>query len=71
MEKFSINLKRERTSFGLTQKQFAEKLEIPTERYRKYECLGKGRRTPDLEMVVKMAAILKTTTDALLGAGQN
>jgi transcriptional regulator with XRE-family HTH domain len=67
MEIFARNLKKERLFNQLTQKQFAEKLGISVERYKKYECVGKGKRTPDLEMLVRIAAVLNTTTDELLG----
>ena len=67
MKTFAQNLKKERMYMGLTQKQFAEKLTIPLARYKKYECIGKGRRTPDLEMLVRIAEVLNTTTDELLG----
>ena len=67
MEVFAKNLKRERLFNGLTQQQFAEQLGIPLRRYQKYESVGKGSRTPDLELIVKIAETLKTTTDELLG----
>ena len=67
MEVLARNLKKERLFNELTQKEFAERLGIPLRRYEKYECLGKGGRTPDLELIVRIAEILNTTTDELLG----
>jgi len=64
---FSQRLKEERLQEGLTQKQMAERLEIPLSTYKNYEALGKGRREPDMEMIVKIATVLDTTTDYLMG----
>jgi len=67
MRIFAKNLKKERESNGLTQRELADLLGIPYKTYQGYEALGKAGRTPDIEMIVKIAKILKTTTDELLG----
>ena len=67
MEIFSTRLKEERKHCGLTQKQLAEKLGIPWHTYRCYESLATRRSKPSYEMLVKIAIILNTTTDYLLG----
>ena len=45
----------------------AEFLKVQLRTYKTYESLGKSRRTPDLELIVRIAEILNTTTDELLG----
>jgi len=64
---FSQRLKEERKHCGLTQMQIAALLGIPISTYRKYEAVKKCRREPDIDMIVKIATILKTTTDFLMG----
>jgi len=68
MRAFAENLKRERLSSGMTQQQMADALRIPLRTYRTYESISTTSRAPDLEMVVKIAKVLETTTDELLGA---
>lgn len=68
MKTFAKNLKRERLYNGFTQKQLAEVLGLNPRTYATYESLGTQNREPDLDMIVQMADILKTTTDALLRA---
>jgi len=67
MRTFAKNLKEERLHNGYTQQQMADILDIPYRTYQAYEALGKAGREPDLEMVVRISEILKTTTDELLG----
>lgn len=67
MRIFAKNLKKERLFNELTQQQMADALKISVRTYQAYEGLGKGSRTPDLEMIVNIANILNTTTDELLG----
>ena len=67
MKIFKINLRRERLLAGYTQQYMAEKLNIMLRAYQAYESLGKSGRTPDLEMVVRIAEVLDITTDELLG----
>ena len=67
MIEFAKRLKRERNFSGLTQKQMAELLNIPLRRYEAYEALGTHNRTPDIELIAKMAEVLDISTDVLLG----
>jgi len=64
---FSQRLKEERTLASMTQEQIAFKLNIPVGTYRSYESISKRRREPDFDMLIKMAVLLNTTTDYLLG----
>ena len=64
---FAQRLKEERLHCKLTQKQMAELLGIPLSSYRNYEALKKGHCEPDLDTVVRIARLLNTSTDYLLG----
>jgi len=64
---FSKRLKEERECAKLTQKDMAQMLGIILSTYQGYESLGTRHREPDLEMIVKIADVLNTTTDYLLG----
>ena len=67
-EIFARRLKEERNHAKLTQQQFASKLGIPLGTYATYESLTvKTHRNPDFTMLVKIAVLLDTTTDYLLG----
>lgn len=61
---FSKRLKGFRTEKGLTQQEIADLLDINRVSYARWE---DGTREPTLENVVKLAQILGTTTDKLLG----
>ena len=67
MKIFSQRLKEERERAGLTQKQVADSLGIILSTYQGYEALGTRHREPDLEMVAKIANVLNTTADYLIG----
>ena len=60
----SDNLKKIRKLNHLTQKELAEKMELAEITIRKYE---NGERKPSIEMVEKLAAVLKVTPLDLLG----
>ena len=57
-------LKSVRKKAGLTQKQIAEKLQVGQNSYSNWE---KGKRTPIQPTIEKLAEILNTSTDYLLG----
>lgn len=61
---FFKNLKAIRTTRNLTQQQMAERLNISVRTYQNYE---QGKREPSLTLLCKIADILDTTTDILLG----
>ena len=64
---FAQRLKEERRHNGFTQPQMAQLLGIPFNTYKNYESVGKRNRAPDIDMIVKIATVLKTTTDYLMG----
>ena len=57
-------LKKLREEIGLSQSDIANRLNITRQAYNNYET---GKREPDFETIVKIADILGTTTDYLLG----
>ena len=61
---FHINLRRMREDAGFSQKEFADMLSIRVTTYRNYE---NTLREPSYDILVRMAEILGTSTDALLG----
>jgi transcriptional regulator with XRE-family HTH domain len=61
---FGERLKLLREEHNLTQKALADKLQIVKSTINKYE---KNTRKPEFEILIKMADILNTTTDYLLG----
>ena len=67
MKEFRKRLKEERQHIGLTQKQMAEKLNVPLNTYKNYESHGLRHCEPSIEMLSKMADILKVTIDYLVG----
>ena len=71
MKIFAERLKKAREFEGYTQEKFAEILGIPLNTYRKYEMLSpKWHSEPNQELQVKMAEILKVSTDYLLGLAE-
>ena len=67
-EIFARRLKKARNHAQLTQQQFASKLGIPLGAYATYESLTvKTHRNPNFTMLVKIAVLLGTATDYLLG----
>ena len=57
------NLKRYRTARKLTQKELGKMLNISRQAYSNYET---GKRTPDLDMLLKIAQIYNITLDDLI-----
>lgn len=64
MNSLPENLKLQRTKLGLTQKDMADRLEIGTASYQRYES---GAREPKLDTLIAIADVLGTSTDFLLG----
>ena len=67
MKEIAINLKRLRENAGLTQKELADELEVSINTYRNWESLKKGRRTPAIEMLTKIADVLNVPLDDIVG----
>lgn len=67
MIKFAINLKQERVSSKITQKEMAQKLGISYRTYQNYELTSENNREPDFETLCKISKILNVSTDYLLG----
>lgn len=63
-EKIGMKIKRYRMSSKMTQAEFAERLGVTGAAVSAYE---NGIRQPSFDVLVKIANILGTTTDALLG----
>ena len=61
---FPQKLKELRKKKGYTQEKMSNLLEIGQSAYAKWE---NGRTQPNIEQLVKIAQILETTTDELLG----
>ncbi|HEN4709625.1 helix-turn-helix transcriptional regulator [Streptococcus agalactiae] len=61
---FGENLRLMRKTKSLTQVEMSKKLNVTQGAYAKWE---NGRTEPNLENVVKLAKLFKTTTDFLLG----
>ena len=57
------NLQKLRKQQGFTQKEMAEKLNITQSAYSQYET---GKTEPDIKTIIKLANILKCSTDELL-----
>ncbi len=64
MEIFCKRLKELRKAAGLTQQDMAEKLEIKQQSYARYE---NDKSEPSLETLVKIASVLDTSIEYLLG----
>lgn len=60
----SNQISDKRKSLGLTQQSLAEKLNVSFQAVSKWE---NGLSYPDIELIPKIATVLKTTTDALFG----
>ena len=60
---FNIRLNQTRKEKGYTAQQMADELTISLSTYRKYES---GHRSPNLEMLTKIADILEVSADYLL-----
>lgn len=61
---FGNNLKKLRKQAGMTQQQLAERLGVTKSIVSYYEL---SERTPSPEVLVKLASVFRTSTDALLG----
>lgn len=68
MEKFKDLLKDFRLQQGLTQKEFAEKLEIEERSYQHYES---GSRNPSIATFLKLVEKFDVSADYFLGRTQN
>ncbi len=64
MEKTGLRIKELRTVFGLSQKALAEKIGVAQNTLTQYE---KGTSKISLDVLVKLAQILETSVDYLLG----
>lgn len=63
-DKFHVNLREARKSSGMTQKEVAQKVGIARSTYALYET---GERSPDVEVVKKLAKVLGVSGDYLIG----
>lgn len=63
MKEFSKNLKTLRTKQGLSQKELADQLHVERSTVSGWETKD---RVPDVEILIKLAAVLETTVDVLL-----
>lgn len=61
---FSVELKKLRTEYGLTQAELARRLGISASAVGMYE---QGRREPDSELLARLARMFHVSTDVLLG----
>lgn len=61
---FGTTIMKKRKSLGLTQQELAGRLNISFQAVSKWE---NGMAYPDIEMLPELAAVLKTSADALLG----
>ena len=62
---FNENLKTLRKAKGLTQEEFAIRLNVVRQTISKWE---KGLSVPDADMLIRIAEILETSVSELLGA---
>ena len=63
MKEFSKNLKTLRAKQGLSQKELADQLYVERSTVAGWEAKD---RVPDVEILIKLAAVLETTVDDLL-----
>lgn len=63
-DKFHVNLREARKATGMTQKEVAEKVGVARSTYALYET---GERSPDVEVVKKLAEVLNVSGDYLIG----
>ena len=66
MDAFADNLKRRAHELGISNAEVARRAGLSERRYGNYVS---GRREPDLATLVRVAKVLETTPDALLGFG--
>jgi len=67
MNVFTKRLKEERAQLGVTQKQMAEKLNIPVDTYKNYESNGLRNCEPNIDTLWKIADVFNVTVDYLIG----
>jgi len=60
---FNTQLKRYRNEIGMTQQQFADKLNITLRAYQNYE---QGTREPSYDILIRIAKELRVSIDELL-----
>ena len=63
-DKFHVNLREARKNSGMTQKEVAQKVGVARSTYALYET---GERSPDVEVVKKLAEVLGVSGDYLIG----
>ena len=63
MKEFSKNLKSLRTEKGITQKEMADRVHVERSTVAGWETKD---RVPDVQILIRLAAVLDTTIDALL-----
>lgn len=63
-DKFNDNLKKAREFKGMSQKDVAEKIGVAKSTYSLYES---GNREPNVQTIKKIADVLSTSADKLLG----
>lgn len=64
MEAFSENIRKRAADLGISHSEVARRLGISERRYAHYV---RGDREPDLNLLVRIARILESSPDALLG----
>lgn len=64
---FSKRLKEARMNVGMTQRDMAAELKIPVDTYISYESNNSRGREPSMEMINKIADVLKVSIDNLFG----
>ena len=64
METFANNLRKRAEELGISNAEAARRADLSERRYGNYVS---GRREPDLATLVRIAQVLQTTPDALLG----
>jgi transcriptional regulator with XRE-family HTH domain len=67
METFSENLRNRIKALGLTHAEVARRCDLEVRRFHHYVV---GDREPDLKTLVRIAAVLNTTPDVLLGIAE-
>jgi transcriptional regulator with XRE-family HTH domain len=67
MEPFASNLKKRAEELGISNAEAARRAGLSERRYGNYIA---GRREPDLATLVRIAGVLETSPDALLGFGK-
>jgi transcriptional regulator with XRE-family HTH domain len=67
MEPFASNLRKRAEALGISQAEAARRVGLSERRYGNYVS---GRREPDLATLVRIAEVLGTTPNKLLGAEQ-